>query len=82
MAQGVEAIEMRERGYSPRTRQNVQSPYANPTARKKAKVAEAKKGAKKAKRGVQPDKVKALKKRLKPKGVGTAQRGWGKTGKH
>ena len=45
-------------------------------------MAEAKKGAKKAKRGVQPDKVKALKKRLKPKGVGTAQRGWGKTGKH
>lgn len=80
---GRRAIENREKEYSPRTkRDNVQSPYANPTARKKAKVAEAKKGAKKAKRGVQPDKVKALKKRLKPKGVGTAQRGWGKTGKH
>ena len=48
----------------------------------KRKVREALKDAKKATRGVQPDKVKALRQKLKPKGLGKAIKGWGSTGKH
>ena len=81
--QGRRASENRGRESSPRTPRSPALLHgATPTARRKAKVLEAQKLAKKAKRGVQPDKVKALRKRLKPKGIGAAQRGWGKTGKH
>jgi len=48
----------------------------------KRKVRETLKDAKKATRGVQPDKVKALRQKLKPKGLGKAIKGWGSTGKH